>query len=206
MNRPLPRAALLVTSSAGWPITLEPRMKTFSNAEVERRSRLLGKLFRGLTYTGKGRPEDVAEVYLEALADISNEALDRAVDDFIKGRVERRDIAFTPSTAELVVQAQRWEDVLNPPKKVAALEAPPEDEISPEERARMIPRIKALVEEIGRKADAAFEDELSARRRTIQNANEHFADDLVKPRGAAVRMSPALARQLGVIDDPVAAE
>jgi hypothetical protein len=183
-------------------------MKTFTNAEKAERSKLLGMLFRGLTYTGKGDPKDVAEVYLSVLADISNAALESAVEDFLKGRVNRKAFGFVPSTDELMIQAQKWEDVYNPPAKALEIEAPV-DEISPEERARMIPRIKALAEEIGRRADAEFDEVLSRRRANLERVADHFAGDFLVAKETGVRISPTLARQLAAevyVDDPVEAE
>jgi hypothetical protein len=183
-------------------------MKTFSKQDVAERSKLLRSLFVGLTYTGKGSPEDVALTYLDALADISTDSLAKATEDFLKGRVVRRDIGFTPSTAELVVHSQKWEDVLHPAEKVVAIEDN-SPEISEEERARMRPRIAALVEEISRKADVAFEEVMEERRQRIERGNRHFRGDFVHAPGASIPISRALAMREGlevVVDDPEPAE
>jgi hypothetical protein len=180
-------------------------MKTFTNAEKAERSKLLGMLFRGLTYTGKGDPKEVAEVYLTVLADIGNAALESAVEDFLKGRVNRKAFGFVPPTDELLIQAQKWEDLYNPPVKAKEIAAPV-DEISPEERARMIPKIKELVEKIASKADDAFDEVIERRRENLDRVNAHFAGDFLKAKGTGVRLSPTLARQLAAevhVDDPV---
>ena len=96
---------------------------------------LLKRLFAGLRWVSKSEPETVVEAYLLALEGIDTDALERTVEQFIKGMVEEHNGEFVPTTAQLVRQAAKWQVVLHKPKP-KALPAP-EPVISEAERKRV---------------------------------------------------------------------
>jgi len=110
--------------------------------EKSKRTALLSRLFAGLEWYSKAAPETVAETYLFALEGIDTDALEKAVEQFIKGNVEDWDGRKVPTTAMLVRQAAKWQTVLHKPVKALP---PPEPVISPEERARVAEGFKRHV-------------------------------------------------------------
>lgn len=119
--------------------------------EKARRTALLKRLFAGLEWYSKAAPETVAEVYLLALEGTATDALEKAVYQYITGKVEGHDKRKVPTTAELRIQVDRWEAAMRPKRKALP---PPDDPIPPEERARVAEGFRTHVKKLEAEAVA----------------------------------------------------
>lgn len=148
--------------------------------EKAKRTLLLKRLFAGLEWYSKSAPETVAETYLLALEGIDTDALEKTVDQFIKGKVEGWEGIKVPTTAQLVRQAAKWQVVLHKPAP-KALPAPA-PVISEEERRRVAEGFRTHV----RKLEAEqTEARIGLAKRVHSRTN---AEELGDPRPLSERL------------------
>lgn len=73
---------------------------------------LLERLFSAFPTTGRADAALSAKTYVEALHGYSVEAIERSVEQFIRGNVESHDGRFTPSAAELARNVRQWDEAI----------------------------------------------------------------------------------------------
>ena len=80
--------------------------------DTKAKKALILKMMRGFPSSQERITEGVVAAYLEAVAEIGLEAVDRSVTQFITGRVEGRNNAFLPTAAELASNARLWQEAI----------------------------------------------------------------------------------------------
>jgi hypothetical protein len=74
--------------------------------------KLLGRLFSAFPTASRADEVLSARTYLEALDGFGVEAIERSVDQFIRGAVPTHDGRFAPSAAELSRNVKAWDDAI----------------------------------------------------------------------------------------------
>jgi hypothetical protein len=83
---------------------------------------LLSRLFSAFPTAARADDMLSARTYLEALEGYSVEAIERSVEQFIRGKVQSHDGRFAPSAAELARNVGQWQDAI---RVVEAARNPP---------------------------------------------------------------------------------
>jgi hypothetical protein len=90
--------------------------------------KLLERLFSAFPTAARADEMLSARTYLEALDGFSVEAIDRSVNQFVRGAVPTHDGRFAPSAAELARNVKQWDDAIkvrdeakNPPQLASGI-------------------------------------------------------------------------------------